>query len=805
MSRYLCIHGHFYQPPRENPWLEKIEQQDSAYPFHDWNDRITAECYAPNASARILDGDAYIRTIVSNYDKISFNFGPTLLSWMQEHRPDCYEAILKSDEESRKRYNGHGSALAQVYNHMIMPLANSRDKRTQVIWGIRDFEHRFKRKPEGMWLAETAVDLETLEILVDHGIRFTLLAPRQASKVRRMGEEQWHDVSESRIDPRRPYRCPLPSGRSIDLFFYDGNVSQDVAFAGLLKSGERFAGRLVDAFTNDWDSGQLVHIATDGETYGHHSAYGDMALAYCLYYIEQNDLAKLTIYGEFLDLFPPGFEVEIFENSSWSCVHGVDRWKENCGCNSGGNGGWHQKWRKPLREALDELRDRLITLFEQEGAGIFKDPWAARNAFIDVILDRTSLEAFEESLFHPHLSDKLKVKGRKLLESQRNAMLMYTSCGWFFDEISGIEPVQIMQYAARAIQLAEEITDEPWETDFIKKLAEAPSNNPEFKNGADVYEKWVRPSRSDLLRIAAHYAVGALFEKYPTKNRLFCYSFQSERQERLELGKNRISFGKALMQSEITGEECEISFAALHLGDHNITAGVHQSMGLDQYQAMVREIKESFRRADIPQIVRLIDKHFGTCTYTLWQLFKDTQVSILRRELDFTSLEMESVFQRTYHDHRILMNVLKGASLRMPAVFATTVEFLANAKIRRALESEHPDLLELATTWDEFAPWGPQLDTQVLLFLARNRVHALMKQVCENIGHLDHLTYLVQFLRLLKRIGFKPDYWQAQNLYFHFSRERTQAYRETAAAGDPQTQAWMEQFLALGELLSVHG
>jgi len=235
MDRYLCIHCHFYQPPRENPWLESIELQESAYPYHDWNERITAECYEPNAASRILTTDNRIIRIVNNYSRISFNVGPTLLSWMANRAPETYQAILDADRESQQRFSGHGSAIAQVYNHMIMPLANRRDKQTQVFWGIRDFESRFNRAPEGMWLAETAVDIETLEVLAANGIQFTILAPSQARHERRVTTTKFKNVEGGKIDPTRPYVCNLPSGRSINLFFYDGPISRAVAFEGLLQ------------------------------------------------------------------------------------------------------------------------------------------------------------------------------------------------------------------------------------------------------------------------------------------------------------------------------------------------------------------------------------------------------------------------------------------------------------------------------------------------------------------------------------------------------------------------------------------
>ena len=389
MNQYVCIHGHFYQPPRENAWLEAIETQPSAYPYHDWNERITAQCYLPNSIARINDEKGLVVKIVNNYSRMSFDFGPTLLSWLETSEPDVYNSILAADKESRQRFSGHGSALAHAYNHIIMPLANRRDKYTEVYWGIRDFEHRFKRQPEGMWLPETAVDLETLDIIANLNIKFTILAPRQALYIRKIGEKDWQEVNENTLDTTVPYRIPLNSGRAINLFFYNGAIAADVAFHGLLENGENLANRLLRSFKPARNSPQLAHIATDGESYGHHHRFGEMALAFALHHIETNKLAQITNYGEFLSLQPPAYEVQIQENSSWSCVHGVERWRSDCGCSNHYHPGWNQKWRMPLRKALDWLRDQVNSECEKEANSLFKDPWEARNAYISVILNRS--------------------------------------------------------------------------------------------------------------------------------------------------------------------------------------------------------------------------------------------------------------------------------------------------------------------------------------------------------------------------------------------------------------------------------
>ncbi|HLH07254.1 MAG TPA: DUF3536 domain-containing protein, partial [Terriglobales bacterium] len=522
MERYVCIHAHFYQPPRENPWLEAIEQQDSAFPYHDWNERITAECYAANSASRILDGEGRITKLVNNYSRISFNFGPTLLSWMEVSSPLVYQSILEADRISRERFSGHGNAIAQVYNHVIMPLANRRDKETQVRWGIRDFESRFGRFPEGMWLAETAVDIETLEVLAEQGIKFTILAPHQARQTKRSGRS-WKNVEGGKIDPKMPYMCKLPSGKRICLYFYDGPISRAVAFEKLLSSGETFADRLLGGFSNR-DYPQIMHIATDGETYGHHHPHGDMALAYALEYIENNKLATITNYGEYLEKHPPNHEVEIVENTSWSCAHGIERWRSDCGCNSG-RPGWNQQWRKPLRDSLDWLREDLVQPFEEKARDFVKDPWAARNDYIDVVLDRTPSNIDEFVAHHRarELSAQDEVLLLKLLEMQRHEMLMYTSCGWFFDEISGIETVQVMQYAARAVQLAQDLFGDHREQHLMEHLAQARSNLPEFKNGAEIYERYVKPATVNLLGVGAHYAISSLYFGFTDRTEIYCY------------------------------------------------------------------------------------------------------------------------------------------------------------------------------------------------------------------------------------------------------------------------------------------
>lgn len=502
MSRFVCLHGHFYQPPRENAWLGEIEAQWSAAPYHDWNERVAAECYTPNTAARILGAGDRIVDIVSNYASISFDAGPTLLAWLEKAAPETYRAILEADQAARDRFRGHGSAMAQCYNHLIMPLATSRDKRTQVAWGVRDFESRFGRRPEGMWLPETAVDLESLDIMAEFGVKFTVLAPRQAAAVRdRAAGGEWREVDGGRIDPRRPYLCRLPSGRTIALFFYDGAIAHDLAFGGLLRSGEDFARRLHDAFSGEAGRPELVHVATDGESYGHHHRFGEMALAYALRHIERNALAEVTVYGEYLERFPPAEEVRILEGTSWSCAHGLGRWQRDCSCSSGAHPGWSQAWRAPLRRAMDWLGERAAGIFETGLRAFAPDPWAVRDDYIRIVRDSSpkNVDAFLKEHAGRRLGPDEKAKALDLLELGRHAMLIFTSDAWFFDDISNIETVQNLQYAARAMELARDAGGLDLEPEFVRMLEPAKSNVRRHKNGAVVYETLVRPAKPDVL------------------------------------------------------------------------------------------------------------------------------------------------------------------------------------------------------------------------------------------------------------------------------------------------------------------
>ena len=804
MDRYICIHAHFYQPPRENPWLEAIELQDSAYPYHDWNERITASCYAPNAASRILDGDGRILKIVNNYPQISFNFGPSLLSWMEVKAPEVYRSILTADQESQKKFSGHGSALAQAYNHMILPLANRRDKCTQVLWGIRDFRHRFGRMPEGMWLPETAVDSETLDILAAEGIRFTILSPSQARRVRPLASRgrAWSDATGEQIDPSRAYRIRLHSGRSLDAFFYDGPISRAVAFEGVLAKGEYLADRLMQGFSESRQWPQLVHIATDGETYGHHHRYGDMALAYALDYIESKKLARLTNYAEYLERHPPEYEVQVFDNSSWSCAHGIERWRSNCGCNSGTHLGWQQEWRTPLREALDWLRDTLVPAYEHLGSELFKNPWVARNDYIQVILDRDRENV--ESFLHTHakrtLDETEKTRSLKLLELQRHAMLMYTSCGWFFDELSGIETVQVIQYAARALQLAKEFLGESLESRFLGKIEQAKSNLPNPGDGRQVYEKFVKPAMVDLPKVGAHYAVSSLFENYGAETRTYCYTVRREDYKLLTAGKAKLALGQARITSEITRESAQVSFGVLHQGDHNLSGGVREFRTDEAYQGLLEEITTVFERGDFLELIRIVDKNFESGTYTLNLLFRDEQRKILKVILGTALAEAEAAYRHVYTNYAPLMRF--AMALGMPQKqFQVAAEFTLNTDLERALEAEQFDQERIGALLDEIRRGGIPLDEATLEFALRQKIKKMTDQFRKGPFELPILQRLIAAVDLTSLLPFEVSLWAAQNAYYEALERIYPGVRDLAEQGKKDAQLWIGHFRSLGEKL----
>jgi alpha-amylase/alpha-mannosidase (GH57 family) len=766
-NRYICIHGHFYQPPRENPWLETIDYQDSARPYHDWNDRINAECYRPNGLSRILDHDGWVTRLSNNYGRISFNFGPTLLSWLEDHDPQSYASILEGDKISQEKFGGHGSAVAQCYNHIIMPLATRRDKITQIVWGLRDFESRFGRQAEAMWIPETAVDAETLEIMADHGLKFVILAPRQAQAVRPLNAPHlWESVRGEKINPRMPYQVNLTGGKSIAAFFYDGPISRAVAFEQLLNNGEVFAGRLCSGF-EPGSQPQLMHIATDGESYGHHHLHGDMALAYTLDYIERRKLATITNYGHFLELCPPTQEVMVYDHSSWSCIHGIERWNNDCGCNSGSHPAWHQKWRRPLREAFDFLRDRLSPCFENALAHFTDDCWAMRDDYIGIISDRSesAREAYLSKWVKSTASEEDRVTIFKALEMQRNLILMYASCAWFFDEISGVETVQSLAYAARAIELAGDLCEENVEPEFLRLLQNAPSNIPDFENGRKVYDFLVQTFRMDFLKIATHVAARALFQESGKEESFARYDISWTGKAHLHSGLSQIIIAHLEIKSCITLEKKDVEIVAIHLGDHNLNIGALPYSGAKSFSAMSAEFTETFNRGDLSKCLRLIDKYFESNIYYLSDLCHENRKEIIDNVLSKKLEAIEEQFTHIYDQHHPVMNYLSGLRIPLPPVFFHIAHFVQNNNIKNDLREEVINAADVQRYLQEAKGWNIELDREEIEKLYGKALHAAFRKYRKNTESMEDLVAFRNLLFLKDVFPFEVDLGEIQKSF----------------------------------------
>jgi len=808
MEKYICIHGHFYQPPRENPWLEDVELQDSAYPYHDWNDRITEECYRQNAASRILGPDKQIINILNNYSQISSDIGPTLLSWLKRQEPDVYQRIIEADKKSQEYFSGHGVAIAQAYNHIIMPLANRRDKETQIKWGIRDFEYHFGRSPEGMWLPETAVDNETLQIMAEHGIKFTILAPGQAGRVRKIGGKKWRDIEEGKIDSREAYLCRLGSDKSINLFFYDGGISHELAYGELLNSGEDFARRLLDAFSEEQseDAGaQLVNIATDGESYGHHHRYGDMALAYCLHHIRDNKLANITVYGEFLEKHPPWQQVEIKENTSWSCAHGIERWRNNCGCAGNRTMSGKQQWRKPLRDAMDWLRDEVAGRYEQAMGKYTSDVWGARNQYISVINDRSreQLDKYFKNVSERRLNEDEQVEVLRLQEMQRHAMLMYTSCGWFFDNISGIEAVQVMQYALRTIQLAEQVTGAKLTDGYKNILKEAPSNARQFANGTEVFESYVEPVQIDLNSVGAHFAISSLFQEYPEEIDIFCFTARTEKYDLIEAGIQKLGIGRAWLRSNIILEKYPVDFATVYFGEHNLIGSVIKRMDDESFEKMQTSLTKAFNKGDTTEIVRLMNLYFNGQNYSLGHLFRDEQRRILYELLSTTWQDIEASFRRIYDHNYTIMRLMHEMNIPLPNAFRAPAEFIINQDLCRLIQDDKGDIEHMKTLIANAKDLSLQLDETTLRFESDRKLKRLMRSFSESPEDLELLDYMRSSLELLLSIVSQLDLQMPQNVFFEMTREKYPKMKEQADSGDENARKWVRQFIELGKGLGV--
>jgi len=701
---FTTIHGHFYQPPRENPWIEAIEAEGSASPFHDWNERITFECYRPNAYARIVDGKNKILDIQNNYSSISFNFGPTLLSWLEEKFPFVYQKVIEADREGLKRF-GHGNAIAQIYNHIIMPLANERDKETEVLWGIADFEKRFHRKPEAMWLSETAVNNATLQVLGKHGMKYLILSPFQALRVRALGGKKWTDVSQGRIDTTQPYRCFLRdvtgkklADRSIDIFFYEGTISREVSFGGLLSDGNAFCEQFVNVAQTTRKNPPLIHIATDGETYGHHKKFGDMALAYAIKEGFPSRGVEIINYGAFLKRFSPIWEVEIDEGpkgegTSWSCAHGVGRWKEDCGCSTGGKEGWNQKWRKPLREALDFLRDEVTSLYEKEGEKIFRDVWAARNGYINVILNRSpeSVARFFETFGVNGLDETGRIRGLKLLEMQRHALLMFTSCGWFFADLSGLETVQILKYASRAIQLAQELSDQEIEGEFVEHLSRAKSNLPEMGDGRKIYQTLVKPASLTLEKAVNHFAISSFLTDEAKERKIFSYRAEVLKYEKMNRDGRLLVLGQVRVISEIIPELREFLFGLIPSAKDFFRTWISECHDKILFETL-REKATGALAKNQGEMEKVLTSLLGNHIFTLRDVLKEERQTIFQKLIEKDLKEHLRIYAELYDWSKQTAESLAREGFEIPYEIRVAAEVTLSDQLLKAVKELRNDV-----------------------------------------------------------------------------------------------------------------
>ncbi len=750
---YVTIHGHFYQPPRENPYLDAIERQPSAAPCHDWNERILHECYRPNAFARVLNDRGELVGIANNYEYLSFNMGPTLMSWLERHDMEVYQKIIEADRKSCQRLDGHGNAIAQAYNHIILPLANERDKYTQIRWGKEDFRARFGRDPEGMWLAETAIDYPTLEVLIAEGIRFIVLAPSQAQRCRPLSstdnpDPEWIEVGGSQIDPTRPYRCFLSNNKDnstetpyIDIFFYDGPISRDMGFNDVLNSSHNLAGRIGQAVRGDHRPSQLIAVATDGETFGHHKGGTEKCLAYAFSGEFPQRNWKVTNFAHYLSINPPSWEVVLKPVTAWSCSHGVDRWQDDCGC--GGGGTWNQQWRRPLRDSLNWLRDQFVEIYEDFGRHFFKDVWAARDEYVKVILDR-SIENIN-NFFSKHQTHELteteRVDALRLLEMQRHSLLMFTSCGWFFDEISRPEGTQILRYAARAIELAGDVAGVQLEKEFVSQLAFAPSNVELFKTGDEVYRQLVATAQITLEQVAAHYAINSLFTTYTREQQIYCYNAKQQDYQMRRMGNLTLAVGQLQLVSDITLECKDFVFAVLHLGGWDFHCCIRPFTGRRVYTELKQKLFDASREASVANVIMLMAELFGERSFSLGDLFAEERQRIMGLLSQETLNRLDQLYSQVYRDNYSIMMAFRRDDLPVPQELQVAAEVALGHRLLtsvRTLEAESSDGRLSVSYLAELEALATEVEHQRCQFHNLEVKETLERLIVRSLRHILH-------------------------------------------------------------------
>jgi len=710
--KYVIIHGHFYQPPRENPWIDLIENQPSAAPHHDWNERIYDQCYRPNAYSRLLDPQGMIVDIYNNYQNLSYNFGPTLFSWLEQFHPVTAQRIIQSDIESCQRLGGHGNAVAQVYNHIIMPLASRRDQLTQIRWSKYFFRKRYGRDPEGIWLAETAINMETVLCLIEENFKFVILSPNQAESFRAFqGDTAWYQTSQRGIDTRCAYRIfpkdingnQLPG--YLDAFFFDEGLSKEISFGNLLTDAHILGNRINSCYTDNPIVDQVVTIATDGETFGHHKPFGDM----CLAYFFKNIAKKLDIvpvnFGYYLSKCPPVYEVVLKnmfgEGTAWSCAHGVGRWTRDCGCQTGGQPGWKQGWRHPLRKALEKLQRKIDVEFEKKFIGYEADPWRVRDNYI-------SVEDCTGNDFDTFIKNQLKIASldkkeifafRRALEAQKYILFSFTSCGWFFSDISGIETIQNLAYACRALQLG--IPEESRVgilEEFLKDLQDASSNLPNT-NGRTLVERHVL-SFLNHEKVLAFTAAAQLLLDIQSRHSFLLFKNAINIKQILLREDKGVTYNGYLVhiQNESTGEESVWNVLVVLRENTNLTGWVidQNQFNLSNADAMRPELWMAHKSATL-------------CT--LADTFQTFQQELIQHFLNKIARDTNTRFDNWRKKHERELDILSHLDLPLPQYCTAPLSFVLqeqwDSTIKRLSspgkeESVFTELLEMSRAMKRF-------------------------------------------------------------------------------------------------------
>jgi hypothetical protein len=739
---HLAVHGHFYQPPRENPWTEDVPVEPSAAPYHDWNERITAEAYRPNAHARIVDDRGRVMAIVNDYELLSFNIGPTLASWLEANHPDLYALVLDADRRC-------GSAIAQAYNHMILPLATERDIRTQVRWGLADFQRRFGRRAAGLWLPETAVNDVVLRVLVEEGVGFTILAPSQADRP---------------VGPGRIYRWTHPGGvGQVALVFYDGPLSHDLAFGIGSQPASTFVERAIAAAPDG-----LVVLATDGETFGHHHRFGERAIAYALAVEAPRHGVATGPIAASVKQHRPAESIGVVE-SAWSCAHGVGRWARDCGCSTGGQPGWSQAWRAPLRAALDLVRDHAASVFEDLGSTVLRDPWAARDAYIAVVLDDAKRSLFLTKRLRPGADATLALT---LLEAQRHAMLMYTSCGWFFDDVAGLEAVQVLRYAARCMDLLREAGDDtPLEDKFLDVLDGAVSNDPTEGSGRQVWARHVEPARVTPARVVAHVALLEVLDGRAPLPVTAGHEVSVGDHTYAERGALGLGCGRVTLVHRRTRRTHTYVYAAMHLGALDVVGACRPAGAAADDDALFDELRAAFGAGTrLTHLLRLVADGFGPEEFDVSAALPDVPDPLLATAARNLADRFGAELDRLFSDHRAVFSTLTAAGQPLPEELRAP----AQLALARRLEA---DLVDIAAIGDRLAlasaesvvaeatDAGVRLDVPLVRAAADAALLALVRRALQSGADAD-VSAAAALLDLARHAGVTVDLARAQEAVY---------------------------------------